>query len=88
MLSSVLHLLPARVAAPLALLPLLGWAAWRSSAGLFGLLLHAGYGLFFMLAGRDNNFYWALVVIPTWFIGLAFVPAALASLGRAALGKT
>ena len=87
-LSSVLHLLPARVAAPLALLPLLGWAAWRSSAGLFGLLLHAGYGLFFMLAGRDNNFYWALVVIPTWFIGLAFVPAALASLGRAALGKT
>lgn len=83
-LSTSLHLLPGWIAAPLALLPLLGWAAWKSDAGLFGLLLFAGYGLFFMLAGRDNNFYWALVVTPCWFIGLAFVPRAVKSLWNSA----
>lgn len=87
-LNSVLQYLPAWLAAPLALLPLIGWAAWRSDAGVFGTLLHSGYGLLFMLAGRDNNFYWALVVIPTWFLGLAFMPRALGDLWRSALGKT
>jgi hypothetical protein len=92
-LNSVLQDLPAWLAAPLALLPLIGWAAWRSGAGVFGTLLHSGYGLFFMLAGRDNNFYWALVVIPTWFLGLAFMPRAFGDLWKAAaarpaLGKT
>ncbi|MBT2135693.1 hypothetical protein KK137_15240 [Croceibacterium sp. LX-88] len=87
-LNSVLQYLPAWLAAPLALLPLIGWISWRSDAGIFGTLLHSGYGLFFMLAGRDNNFYWALVVIPTWFLGLAFMPGALRDLWRAALGKT
>lgn len=86
-LSSVLHLLPLKLAAPLSLVPLLGWAAWRGPVGLFGALLHAGYGMLFMLAGRDNNFYWALVVIPTWFVGLVLVPRALTSLSRSALGK-
>lgn len=85
--SSVLWRLPHGLAAVVALLPLLGWAGWRSAAGLFGTLLHAGYGLLFMLAGRDNNFYWALVVIPTWFVGLAFMPRALVTLTRRALGK-
>ncbi|KRA81277.1 hypothetical protein [Altererythrobacter sp. Root672] len=87
-LNSVLQYLPAWLAAPLALLPLIGWVAWRSDAGVFGTLLHSGYGLFFMLAGRDNNFYWALLVIPTWFLGLAFMPRALGDLARASLGKT
>jgi hypothetical protein len=40
--SSVLHLLPSRLAAPLALLPLVGWAAWKSPAGRFFTLLFAG----------------------------------------------
>ena len=82
--SSSLHLLPGWIAAPLALVPLLGWAGWRSDAGVFGFLLCAGYGLFFMIAGRDNNFYWALVVMPVWFVGLAFLPRALASLWNSA----
>lgn len=86
-LSSTLYLLPGVIAAPLALLPLLGWAGWKSDAGLFGLLLFAGYGLFFMLAGRDNNFYWALVITPCWFMGLAFVPRALKSLINSARGR-
>ena len=76
----MLHLLPGPLAAPLALLPLLGWAGWNSTAGRFHALLFAGYGLLFMLAGRDNNFYWALVVTPAWFVGYAFLPMALRSL--------
>jgi hypothetical protein len=85
--SSVLHLLPARLAAPLALLPLLGWAAWKSPAGRFFALLFAGYGLLFMIAGRANNFYWALVVTPAWFVGYAFLPMALRSLAASARGR-
>jgi hypothetical protein len=85
--SSVLHLLPARLAAPLALLPLLGWAAWKSPAGRIFALLFAAYGLRFMIAGRANNFYWALVVTPAWFVGYAFLPMALRSLVSSARGR-
>ncbi|WP_137681624.1 hypothetical protein [Aurantiacibacter suaedae] len=85
--SSPLQLLPAWLAAPLALLPLIGWAGWRSDLGQTGLLLCLGYGLGFMIFGRDNNFYWALVVMPIWFVGLAFVPRALSSLWASARGQ-
>jgi len=78
--SSVLHWLPTWLAAPLALLPLVGWAGWKSPAGAFYTLLFGGYGLLFMIAGRDNNFYWALVVTPLWFVGFAFLPMAVRSL--------
>lgn len=78
--SSVLHALPSWLAAPLALLPLLGWAGWKTPAGRFFALLFLGYGLLFMIAGRANNFYWALVVTPAWFVGYAFLPMALRSL--------
>ena len=57
-------------------------------AALTGLLLYAGYCVFFMLAGRDNNFYWGLLLVGGYAIGLAFVPRALWSLARRALGKT
>ena len=87
--SSVLHWLPAWLGAPLALLPLVGWAGWKSPAGAFFTLLFAGYGVLFMIAGRDNNFYWALVVTPPWFVGYAFVPMALRSLlASAALARS
>ena len=85
--SSPLQVLPAWLAAPLALLPLIGWAGWRSDLGLTGLLLCLGYGFGFMIFGRDNNFYWALVVMPLWFVGIAFVPRALASLWASARGQ-
>jgi hypothetical protein len=84
--TSPLQFLPMWLAAPLALLPLIGWAGWKSPLGTFAALLCAGYGLLFMIAGRDNNFYWALVVTPVWFVGLAFVPLALRSLWRRAAG--
>lgn len=78
--TSALQFLPRWLAAPLAVLPLVGWAGWKSPLGLLAALLCAGYGLFFMIAGRDNNFYWALLVAPVWFAGLAFLPMALRSL--------
>ena len=84
--SSVLHLLPAWLAAPLALLPLVGWAGWKTGLGSFYALLFLVYGLLFMIAGRDNNFYWALVVTPAWFVGYAFLPMALRSLLASARG--
>lgn len=85
-LSSPLHLLPGWLAAPLALLPLVGWAGWKTQIGTTGFLLCLGYGVLFMIAGRDNNFYWALLVMPVWFVGFAFVPRALASLWNSARG--
>jgi len=85
-LSGPLHLLPGWLAAPLVLVPLLGWAGWRSHTGVTGFLLCLGYGVAFMIAGRDNNFYWALVVMPIWFIGLAFLPRAIAGLVNSARG--
>lgn len=82
--SSPLQLLPGWLGAMLVIVPLIGWAGWKSDLGETGLLLCAGYGLAFMIAGRDNNFYWALVIMPLWFVGLAFVPQALASLWNSA----
>jgi hypothetical protein len=86
-LSSNLRFLPDWLAGPAVMLAVAGWAGWRSPAGAFGTLLFLGYGAAFMIAGRDNNFYWGMVVTPTLFLGLAFAPRALLSLVRAALGK-
>lgn len=82
--SSSLFLLPDVLAAPISLLPLIGWAGWRTSAGTFATLLYGGYAVFLMIAGRENNFYWALVITPAYFVGLAFLPMALRSLWRSA----
>ena len=57
-LSSNLRFLPHWIAGPAIILAMFGWAAWRSSAGLFGLLLYLGYGLTFMI-----------VAVPTISIG-------------------
>ena len=84
-LSSNLRYFPHWLAGPLVMLMILGWAGWRSQAGAFSTLLYLGYGLAFMVAGRNDNFYWGAVIAPAMFIGLAFLPMALASLMRAAL---
>ena len=79
-----LLLLPPWAGAALVPLILLGWASWRSSAGLFGLLLFSGYGLMLMVFGRPENFYWALMVAPAFLLGLVFLPEALSALFAAA----
>jgi hypothetical protein len=87
-LSSNLRFLPGFVAGPLMMLAMLGWAAWRSSAGLFGFLLYAGYGLAFMIAGRPDNFYWGAMVAPAMLVGLAFAGPGLRALIVAARQET
>jgi hypothetical protein len=79
--------LPHFLAGPLVILALLGWAGWRSAAGTFGVLLFLGYGLAFMIAGRDENYYWGMMITPTLALGLAFTPMAVKSLVRAAFAR-
>ena len=79
-LTTILYRLPGWLAGPLAVLPLLGWAAWNARAGLFGLCLFTGYALLLAIGGRENNFYWALMVVPAYFVGLVLVPRAFATL--------
>ncbi len=86
-LASNLRFLPHWAAGPLVMLMILGWAGWRSEAGSFATLLYLGYGLFFMIVGRNDNFYWGAMVAPAMFIGLAFVPMAMSGLTKVALGK-
>ena len=78
--SSPLYLLPLPIAVTIAALALLGWCTRRTPSGLAATLLLLGYGLAFMIAGRENNFYWGLIVTPILFAGLAFVPQALRQL--------
>ena len=86
-LSSNLRYLPHWLAGPLILLALLGWAGWRSAAGAFGTLLFLGYGLAFAIAGRAENYYWGMIVTPTFLMGLAFAPSAAKGLFRAAFPR-
>jgi len=85
-LSSNLRFLPHPLANALAVLALLGWAGWKSSAGLFGTLLYAGYAVLFMAAGRVDNYYWGAMIGPALFIGLAFTPMAVRALWQSAMG--
>lgn len=82
--STFLSLLPVWVAGPVVVLCLFGWTAWRSPLGSFAALLTLGYAVAFMIAGRDNNFYWGVLITPILFMGAAFVRMGLPSLWRAA----
>jgi hypothetical protein len=86
--STPLGLLPVWLAGPLVILALFGWSGWRTETGTFGMWLTFGYAFAFMIAGRDNNFYWGIMITPLLFMGAAFLPIALPSLWRAAgLGR-
>lgn len=74
--TSPLQYLPALVAVPLALLPLLGWLGLPGRTGLFCFALFAGYALMIAIFPRGDNFYWGAIVQPAWFVGLAFLPRA------------
>jgi hypothetical protein len=69
------------------ILCLFGWLSWRTRTGLFGTLFFAGYGVAFMVLGRPNNFYWGFMVVPTFLIGLAFLPQAFTDLRGAIRAK-
>lgn len=84
--SSSLNMLPTIIAGPAVILALFGWTGWKSPMGNFATLLTFGYALAFMIAGRDNNFYWGVIITPILFMGLAAMPFAVKSLWHRALG--
>jgi hypothetical protein len=80
-----LLLLPVDWAAPVAILPLVGWLGLGGRLGLFAALWFAGLATMIALFARPENFYWAQLGLPAYGIGLAFAPRALAELaGRLA----
>ncbi|MXP08776.1 hypothetical protein [Pseudoblastomonas halimionae] len=83
-LSSNLRWLPNLVSGPLVFLMILGWAGWKTPAGRTLTFFSLGYGLAFMIGGRNENFYWGMVVAPAMFAGLAMAPMALRSIWRSA----
>jgi hypothetical protein len=68
---------PWRLGAPLAILPMLGWAALGGRRGLFATLWFGGYFLATSLFARQVNFYWLSLVLPAYGAGLALVPRAV-----------
>ena len=85
--SSSLNMLPTVIAGPAVILALFGWTGWKSAMGNFASLLTFGYALAFMIAGRDNNFYWGVIITPILFIGMAVTPFAMTSLWHRAFGQ-
>ncbi|MEO7384651.1 MAG: hypothetical protein ABIU18_06930 [Novosphingobium sp.] len=77
---SLLNRLPGPLAYPLTLLALLGWSAAPLRQARFALLYFAGYALMLALFARTQNFYWATVLLPLWFVGFAFLPRAVREL--------
>lgn len=77
---SWLLVLPGWAVAILAFLPLLGWATLRRDAPL-ALLWFGGFAGVIGVLARPDNLYWAVVLLPAYPLGLAFVPRFLAGLG-------
>jgi hypothetical protein len=86
-LSTGLHPLPHWLAGPLVVLAFAGWIGWNAPTGRLGAVLFLGYAMLFAVAGRASNFYWGLLLAPGLFLGLAFAPAAVKSLFRAAVAR-
>jgi hypothetical protein len=72
--------LPYWLGPPLALLPLLGWAALGGRRGLFATLWFAGFLGAASLFARQANFYWMSLVLPAYGAGIALVPRAVIDL--------
>ncbi|MFM5907606.1 MAG: hypothetical protein ACKOPO_08480 [Novosphingobium sp.] len=85
--TSVLNNLPMPVAFVLIPLGLLGWAAAPREQALFGVLFFLGMACMIALFSRPDNFYWACLLQPGWFIGFAFLPRALRDCTQAALAR-
>jgi hypothetical protein len=82
-----LLLLPVSLAAPLAILPLVGWAALGGRLGLFAVLWFAGLFTMVALFARPENFYWVQLALPAYGIGFAFAPRGLIELLRGTAGR-
>ncbi len=85
---TALLILPLWLAAPLAVLPLLGWLGLGGRLGLFAALWFAGFFAAMALFARPENFYWVQLTLPAYLAGFAFVPRALSDLTLAIRGRT
>lgn len=85
--TSILRFSPAWTPAVFIPLAFLGWLSWRSRTAFIMVVVQAGYAALLMLAARKDNFYWAMILVPTLFMGLVFVPKALAQLLQSAFGN-
>ena len=70
---SPLHVLPRTIGTVLAILPLLGWYAFGRTNWLPFLWFATMFTLIAVCA-RSDNFYWGMILMPTYLAGLAFVP--------------
>ena len=86
-LSTALQLFPLWFAAPLFVLALFGWAAWKDPVAARMAAILLAYGLALALFARPDTFYWALMVAPLSLVGLLFVPEGLGDLVRQALDR-
>ena len=84
--ASIFTLAPDWVVAVLVPLALLGWAGLRSQLGLRAALWTGGMAAAFALVGRPDNIYWGAMIAPVLPVGLAFAPAAVRDLVKAARG--
>lgn len=81
--TTLLQVLPLWLAAPLGVVPLLGWLALGGRLGAFASLWFAGFIAAVALFARQENLYWMGLFIPAYGVGLALVPRALADLAGA-----
>lgn len=79
---TLLFLLPAWLAAPIAILPLVGWLGLGGRTGLFVAGWFIGMALAMAVFARAENAYWIAIILPAYAAGLAFVPRAIADLVR------
>ena len=82
-----LLLVPVWLAAPLAILPLVGWAAIGGRLGLFAVVWFVGMFTMVALFARPENFYWVQLTMPAYGLGLAFAPRGLLELWHSAAGR-
>lgn len=69
---SWLGLVPSPLAAFVVFAALLGWSTLERGAG-FALLWFIGFGFVVSAFARPDNFYWAVVMLPAYPVGLAFL---------------
>lgn len=85
--ATALSLLPAALAVLLAGLALAGWAAWRDALGLRVFATLTVYTVALALFARADTFYWILMVVPLWLVGLVFLPDAVRDLAQAIIDR-
>jgi len=83
--TSVLQTLPLPLALLLAMLPLVGWLALPSRAGVFAALFIFGDVVMISAFSRADTFYWGAIMLPHYFVGFALLPRALWQLWQACL---